>query len=232
MFRAEQLAGLGTIGAMTSHELNQPLTVIQLLLQQALRQLQAGNTDNSKTMENITDSLAEISKAVKTVDRLRNFARKTSLVDVDVVDLAEISERLVNVLSNNAYRANMEITLNVEDSPININGNMAEFEQMFFILIENAVQAADLAGSGKLAISISRNRDMIEMVFADSCGGVEEENVERIFEPFFTTKLPEKGTGLGLCVLQRIVKKYGGTVRLDNHPPKGAIFLISLPSQN
>ena len=109
---------------------------------------------------------------------------------------------------------------------------MAELEQIFFILIENAVQAANLVGSGKLGISISRNGDMIEMVFADSCGGIEEENVERIFEPFFTTKPLGKGTGLGLCVLQRIVKKYGGTLRLDNHPPKGAIFIISLPSQN
>ena len=232
MFRTEQLAGLGTISAMTSHELNQPLTVIQLLLQQASRQLQSGNTDNAKTMENITDCLAEISKAVKTVDRLRNFAKKTSLIDITVVDLVEISERLVNVLSNDAYRANMEITLDVADPPINITGNAAEFEQMFFILIENAVQAAGPAGMGKLAISISRNGDMIEMVFADSCGGIEEENVERIFEPFFTTKMLEKGTGLGLCVLQRIVKKYGGTIRLDNHLPNGVIFIISLPSQN
>ena len=126
----------------------------------------------------------------------------------------------------------MEITLDVKDSPINITGNAAEFEQMFFILIENAVQAAGPAGRGKLAISLSRNGDMIEMVFADSCGGIKEENVERIFEPFFTTKSPKIGTGLGLCILQRIVKKYGGKVQLDNHPPKGTTFLISLPSEN
>ena len=232
MFRTERLASLGTVSATVAHELNQPLTVIQLLLQQASRQLQAGNTDNSKTMENITDSLAEISKAVKTVDQLRNFARKTSLINTSMVDLAEIGERLVNVLSSTAYRANMEITLNVDSSPINIEGNTAELEQMFFILIENAVQAADTAGSGKLSISISRNGDMIELVFEDSCGGIEQENIGKIFEPFFTTKSPEAGTGLGLCVLQRIVKKYGGTVQLDNHPPKGATFLISLPLQD
>jgi PAS domain S-box-containing protein len=232
MFHTEQLAGLGTISAMTSHELNQPLTVIQLLLQQASRQLQSGNTDNAKTMENITDCLAEISKAVKTVDRLRNFAKKASIIDITVVDLAEISERLVNVLSNDAYRTNMEITLDVADPPINITGNAAEFEQMFFILIENAVQAADPASREKLAISISRNGDMIEITFTDSCGGIKEENVERIFEPFFTTKSPKVGTGLGLCILQRIVKKYGGKVQLDNHPPKGTTFLIYLPSEN
>ena len=232
MFRAERLASLGTVSATVAHELNQPLTVIQLLLQQASRQLQAGTTDNSKTIENITDSLAEISKAVRTVDQLRNFARKASLINASVVDLAEIGKRLVNVLSSAAYRANMEITLNVDESPININGNTAELEQMFFILIENAVQAADTAGSGKLSISISRNGDMIELVFTDSCGGIEQENVGKIFEPFFTTKSPEAGTGLGLCVLQRIVKKYGGTVKLDNNHPIGATFLISLPLQD
>jgi PAS domain S-box-containing protein len=232
MFRAEQLAGLGTISAMTVHELNQPLTVIQLLLQQASRQLHQGDGDKSKTVENITDSLAEISKVLTTINRLRNFARKTSPVDITVVDLAEISEKLINVLSDSAYRANVEITLNIENPPINIEGNTAEFEQMFFILIENAVQAADTADGQRLTISISRNADMIEMVFADSCGGIKEKNVERIFEPFFTTKLPEMGTGLGLCILQRIVKKYGGLIRLDNHPRKGTTFLISLPVQN
>jgi len=232
MFRAERLAGLGTISAMTVHELNQPLTVIQLLLQQASRQLKSGTGDNSKTAENITDSLAEISKAVKTVDRLRNFARKASLVDVAQVNLAEIANRLINVLSEHAHRANMEITLNTENSPITIKGNVAEFEQMFFILIDNAIQAADISSRGKLAISIYSSGDMVEMVFADSCGGIEEENIERIFEPFFTTKPPEKGTGLGLCILQRIVKKYEGTIRLENQPPKGVTFFISLPAEN
>ena len=149
-----------------------------------------------------------------------------------MVDLAETASRLINVLSEHAHRANMEITLNAENPPINIKGNTPEFEQTFFILIDNAIQAADTAGGGRLAISIRRRGDMIEMVFKDNCGGIEEENVERIFEPFFTTKPPERGTGLGLCILQRIVRKYEGSVRLENHPQKGATFLISLPAEN
>jgi signal transduction histidine kinase len=69
----------------------------------------------------------------------------------------------------------------------------------------------------------------LQLTFADTCGGIEQENIDKIFEPFFTTKPANIGTGLGLCILERIVKKYNGSVRVDSPPGQGTIFYISLP---
>lgn len=67
--------------------------------------------------------------------------------------------------------------------------------------------------------------------FRDDCGGIAPENLERIFEPFFTTKPAGEGTGLGLCVVQRIVSQAGGAIRVESRPGDGTTFFVTLPVQ-
>jgi C4-dicarboxylate-specific signal transduction histidine kinase len=229
MFRAEQLASLGTISATIAHELNQPLTVIQLLLQQSCRALGRKKPDISKIVENLNDCLGEVSRTVTTVDRFRKFAIKSSPIDVRKVDLAGTALAIVSVLKGTAKRAKLTISVNVDKSPLFIRGNIAEFEQIFFVVIQNAIQAADAKRGRKLKISLSSANGQILLEFADTCGGVDPENADRIFEPFFTTKPGEVGTGLGLCILERIVKRYDGLLRFENQPGHGITFYIALP---
>jgi signal transduction histidine kinase len=68
--------------------------------------------------------------------------------------------------------------------------------------------------------------------FADDCGGIAPEHLEHIFEPFFTTKPPGAGTGLGLCIVQRVVSQAGGTLRVDNRWGQGVTFCVTLPAEN
>jgi len=62
---------------------------------------------------------------------------------------------------------------------------------------------------------------------ADSGGGIPQEQINRIFEPFYTTK--KKGSGLGLMIVQRIVRDHGGRIDLESHVGKGTTFRIWLP---
>jgi PAS domain S-box-containing protein len=227
MFRAEQLASLGTLSATIAHELNQPLTVIKLFLQQSLRAIgESGNID--KVVENITDSLSEISKAAATVDRFRKFARKSSPVDISEVNIVQIANRIVGVLTESACRTKLNLSVNVKGCPSHILGNVVEFEQIFFVLIQNAIHAADGKGWRDLKITISSQDSQLQLTFADTCGGIDPEHIDRIFEPFFTTKPADIGTGLGLCILERIVKRYNGSVRVESKPGHGTIFYVCL----
>jgi signal transduction histidine kinase len=65
--------------------------------------------------------------------------------------------------------------------------------------------------------------------FADNCGGIAPENLDRIFEPFFTTKPEDEGTGLGLCTVQNIVSRAEGDVRVESTAGKGSTFFVTLP---
>jgi PAS domain S-box-containing protein len=228
MFRAEQLASLGTISATIAHELNQPLTVMQLFLQQGLRDIKKGR-DIDKVAEKLKDSLAEVSKAAVIVDRFRRFARKSSpRRDISEVNPAEIANRITGVLAEGALRAKLNLSVDVKSCPSHILGNVVEFEQIFFVLIQNAIHAADGKTWRDLKITISSQDSQLQLTFADTCGGIEPEHIDRIFEPFFTTKPADTGTGLGLCILERIVKRYNGSVRVESKPGHGTIFYICL----
>jgi PAS domain S-box-containing protein len=231
MFRAEQLASLGTVSATIAHELNQPLTVIQLFLQQGLRALKDDN-DVDKVAEVIDDCLGEVAKAASTVDRFRRFARKAAPIYVTEVDLVEVAERVVGLLAGGARRKKLDLSVNVANHPPHIIGNSVELEQMFFVLIQNAIQAADRHRQQEMTITISTQTDHIQLTFADTCGGIKHENMDKIFEPFFTTKPPNISTGLGLCILERIVKRHGGSVRVESQEGHGTIFYIGLPIKN
>lgn len=229
MFRAERLASLGTVSATIAHELNQPLTVIQLFLQQALREVELGGDDKDKIISNLKDSLDEISKAGNIVERFRRFARKSSPHDIREVDLAAIAERTVAVFGESASRAKLVLSVDIKDHPLRTRGNAAEFEQMFFVLIENAIHASDSVDWCELNIEGWSDNGYNHFCVSDSCGGIKEEHIDSIFEPFFTTKEADTGTGLGLAILDRIVQKYGGSVQVDNEVGRGVSFNISLP---
>ena len=81
----------------------------------------------------------------------------------------------------------------------------------------------------KLDITGLVTQRTIEIRFSDDCGGVASEHETRLFEPFFTTKPHGSGTGLGLCVAERIVGEMGGRITFHNHPGHGIEFVVEFP---
>jgi PAS domain S-box-containing protein len=228
MFHAEQLASLGTVSATIAHELNQPFTGIQLFLQQALREVQKEDINIKRVAENISDSLTEIEKAATIVDRFRKFARKSSRVELDEVNLSLIAKRIAMVLGEHASKVRLKTKLDFPEE-LTFRGNAADFEQLFFVLIENAIHAADEKIQQEIVVSGKRVDGHIQLDVADTCGGLAEHDVAKMFQPFFTTKPAELGTGLGLSILDRIVTKYRGDIKVDNRVNEGVAFKITLP---
>jgi signal transduction histidine kinase len=80
---------------------------------------------------------------------------------------------------------------------------------------------------GVLTVQTDPGVDGVVASVADTGGGIPQEQINRIFEPFYTTK--KKGTGLGLMIVQRIVREHGGRIDLESHVGKGTVFRIWLP---
>jgi len=228
MVRAEQLASLGTLSAALSHELTQPLTVIRLSIQNALKDLE-GASCPTRVFEDLNDGLAEVSNVTAIVNRFRGFARRASEKAVKKVVLSEAARRVIRLLEESARRARVILeTRGLDDLPP-IYAHEKDIEQVFFALTQNAIQAADGLRDRCLHIIGTRREDRIELQFTDDCGGIAPENLNRIFEPFFTTKPAGEGTGLGLCIVQRLVSQAGGHLRVDSQPGEGTSFFITLP---
>ncbi len=228
MVRAEQMASLGTLSATMAHELTQPLTVVNLSIENSLAELEKTICPDD-VIKGLKDGLSELSNVTSIVDRFRNFARQSSEKIAAKVNLKVLAERITMLLNESARRAKLTFRLKGLDKLPLIYSNEKDLEQLFFALIDNAIQEADGKRNHQLTISGTVKDKYIELRFSDDCGGIAPENIDKIFEPFFTTRPAGEGTGLGLCVVQRIVTEAGGKVSVKSKPGKGSTFFITLP---
>ncbi len=228
MARAEELASLGSLSATVAHELTQPLTVISLSIENALAKLEATSSPET-VIRRLNDSLTEVSNITSIVERFRNFARRSSDEIVREIELGVVGERVVKLLNESARRARIALCLNDVDKLPPVYLNEKDMEQLFFALADNAIQAAEGKKSRQLIISGAVKNEYIELSFSDNCGGVAPEDIDKIFEPFFTTKPKGQGTGLGLCIVQSIVSRAGGKIRVESKFGEGSTFFVTLP---
>jgi signal transduction histidine kinase len=104
-----------------------------------------------------------------------------------------------------------------------------DLDQVFFALVQNAVQAADGIKDRHLFITGTLQDDRVVLQFQDNCGGIDPAHLPRIFDPFFTTKPSGQGTGLGLCIARRIVCRRGGQISVSSQQGEGTTFTVTLP---
>jgi PAS domain S-box-containing protein len=228
MARAEKLASIGSLSTTMAHELTQPLMVITLSIEKALAKLEKTSCPEA-VKDGLKDALSGVSRAVSIVKGFRNYAKRYPQKITKEVNLKAIAERTIRLLSDSARRAKVTLNLNNMDKLPNIYSVEEDLEQLFFALAQNAIEAADGKRKRQLVISGAARDQYVKLEFSDDCGGIAPENLDMIFEPFFTRKPVGEGTGLGLCIVQNIVSRAGGQIRVKSKVGKGSTFYITLP---
>jgi signal transduction histidine kinase len=189
------------------------------------------NAPAEVVQEKIKDSLTEISNATTMISRFLHYTHLQPDAMRQKISLAQVANRIVTIMSDSARCAKITLTLKGLDPLPEIEGSEGEVEQIFFILIQNAIQAAKVQRPSQLEISGNLQDNLITLKFADTCSGIAPKNLPKVFEPFFTTKPDGQGTGLGLCILNRIVTRYGGKVNVQSQLGSGTTFWVTLPVQ-
>jgi two-component system cell cycle sensor histidine kinase/response regulator CckA len=170
--------------------------------------------------------------AAATVRRIQTFARKSSAIEFELVDVRSLLTDAIEITRTRWYNEarlrglNYEVKLAAEND-LPANGSASELREVFVNLIVNAVDA--MPQGGCLAISCERKDDRLKLLFADTGSGVAEDVREKVFEPFFSTK-GAHGTGLGLSVSYSIIERHGGSIRVDSEVGRGTTFTIELPA--
>jgi signal transduction histidine kinase len=109
-----------------------------------------------------------------------------------------------------------------------VKAMIGELNQVWTNLIDNALDAMEVNGKGTLTIKTERDKEFVQVTITDDGPGIPEDIQSRIFDPFFTTKDIGKGTGLGLEVVQRIVKQHKGSIKVRSKPGETS-FVICFP---
>ena len=102
-----------------------------------------------------------------------------------------------------------------------------QLQQVLVNLVKNAMQA--MSKDGTLTLTTGEGADGVWISVTDTGCGIADEHLKHIFEPFYTTK--KKGSGLGLMIVQRVVRAHNGRIELDSRAGRGTMFRVWLPLQ-
>jgi len=227
---ASKMATLGEMSTGMAHELNQPLNVIQLTMENIKVALQRGKADTAfleTKFERIDD---QVQRASKVISLMRTYGRVAPST-FEPFDITESINR-VSDLMQDQLRLD-QISLNIippgEQQPL-VKGSSSQFEQVLVNLITNARDAISkhtkTGGTVTIATVVSAEKCCITVT--DTGGGIADDVMDRIFEPFFTTKAVGEGTGLGGAISYGIIQDMQGTMTARN-ATEGALIEITLP---
>jgi PAS domain S-box-containing protein len=222
---AQRLAELGQLAAGTVHELANPLTAVTVfsdaLVQKFTRDPLATEADLEKlrTMREAGDRLLRFSRD------LMAYARPAP-ERVGEVDLAELCAHAARMCDPALRRVRARLELRTGEA--RVEGVRGSLLQVLVNLLTNAAQALPEEG-GTVRVETEAHGSGAVLRVSDDGVGMAPEVTARIFEPFFSTKPDGGGSGLGLCIAQRIVLRHGGTIGVESAPGAGTTFTVSLP---
>jgi signal transduction histidine kinase len=228
MIRAGKMAAVGELAGQVAHEVNNPVAIIsgkaRLLLSGHRAEMSEGVAVEVDKIVALADRVAEIARGLLSYCRPSPSVRR-------LLDVRQPARQALSMISERARHANIQVQDLLPESPLWVEANAAELEQVFLNLFLNAIDA--MPEGGRLSLSSRRvgsdEREAVSLSVEDTGHGISPELLDKIWEPFFTTKGEGHGTGLGLCICQGVVQSHGGEVRVDSVSGQGTTFCVLLP---
>jgi len=223
MVQTEKLVSLGQLAAGAAHEINNPLAAIL-----GFSDLLADDMTLPEKARGTAVKIRDQARRTKTlVSNLLSFARQVpperTLLDINTVVANAVQLRALDLRASKA-----RIELQLESVLPGVRGDGNQLMQVFFNIINNAIDALESNNGGVLTIKTIRERASVVILFTDTGPGIKDH--QRVFDPFYTTKPVGKGTGLGLSICFGIVQEHSGKILCYNSQQGGAVFRVDLPA--
>jgi signal transduction histidine kinase len=227
LIQSERFAAIGQLAAHVAHEIRNPLSSIELNLDLLADEIASGPGMNVQEAQELLKSIrAVVERLDAIISEYLAFARLPQF-EFEMESLNAVIQTFCKFVEPQLRRANVDLKTDLDpDLPLTLL-DAEQIQRALHNFLKNAVEA--MPDGGELLMTTRRNRDEIVLRIADTGHGIPEKDLQRIFDPFFTTK--KEGTGLGLPLVQEIIKQHKGTISCSSVLGKGAEFVVTLPIQ-
>ncbi len=223
LIKSEKLAILGRVAGSISHDLRNPLSIID----NSASFLSELLTDNNEKVQNQIDIiLRAVERTKNIVNDLLDFSKLKPL-SLKKHDLNKI---IMEVLSHIEKPEEIVVETIMDEGLPEVLLDKTQIERMFNNIISNACMAME--NGGRLTISsrldeVNMETEAVTIDIADTGSGIKKEHLKRVFDPLFTTR--KRGTGFGLAIVKDIIEKHRGSLNVESQCGKGTVFTIILP---
>jgi signal transduction histidine kinase len=231
LIRSERLATVGRMAAQITHEVRNPLASIGLYAELLGDEIAAGNDEAKRLVGSI---ISEVDRLTEITETYLRFARLPK-PKLEREDLGAIVTGVLEFSRAELSQAGIALDLEVAPALPEVAADEAQLRQALLNLVRNAREA--MRASGRLRVRVEADAPdghapggaapSVRVTVQDSGAGIPRENLEKIFDPFFSTK--ERGTGLGLALVQQIVVEHGGRVDVASGAGEGTTFSLTFP---
>ncbi len=232
-----KMEAIGTLAGGIAHDFNNILTAIL-----GYAQLARGEAEGSPSLQKcLNEILTAGNRAKQLVNQILLFSRKTEPEQKPVL-IEQVVKEAVDLVRI-SLPSTIEIRTDFQASGAHVLAEPTQVHQIVLNLCTNARDAME-DGPGRLTVGLTETEldptevaavpslepgPYVKLTIQDTGEGMEKAVLDRIFDPFFTTKGVGKGTGMGLSVVDGIVKGHRGTIRVSSKPGQGTTFEVLLP---
>jgi signal transduction histidine kinase len=217
--QAERLAALGEMVAGVSHEIKNPLGIIR-----STAELLGGMPHANETQKRLSGVITEESSRLnRVVTEFLDFARPQT-PSLHECNLSEIIEKNLSFLEPELEKKGIVVNKDLNGRSFKLQADQELLYRAFLNIFINAMQSMNDGGDISVRVEEEKTHYLIEI--EDTGCGISQENVKKIFNPFFTTK--EKGSGLGLSIVGKIIEGHRGTIGVESGEGEGTKVKIQL----